>query len=49
MNPADIAEILTEIKTNLERLDDLVQNYLSLVRVAHLQLDVQDLGAAVQT
>jgi signal transduction histidine kinase len=47
-NPADIAEILTDIKTNLARLDDLVQDYLSLVRVANLQMDIQDLGMAVQ-
>jgi signal transduction histidine kinase len=47
-NPADLAEILTEIKTNLTRLDDLVQDYLSLVRVANLQLEAQDLGVAVQ-
>jgi signal transduction histidine kinase len=47
-NPADITELITEIKTNLTRLDDLVQDYLSLVRVASLQLDMQDLGVAVQ-
>jgi len=41
-NPADIAEILTDIKTNLTRLDDLVQDYLSLVRVANLQMEVQE-------
>ena len=28
-----LAEALAEIKTNLLRLDDLVQDYLSLVRV----------------
>ena len=39
-NPADLAEILTDIKTNLARLDDLVQDYLSLVRVANLQMDI---------
>jgi signal transduction histidine kinase len=47
-NPADITELITEIKINLTRLDNLVQDYLSLVRVASLQLDMQDLGMAVQ-
>jgi signal transduction histidine kinase len=47
-HPADVTEILTEIKTNLTRLEDLVQDYLSLVRVANLQLDTQNLGVAVQ-
>jgi signal transduction histidine kinase len=36
------------VKTNLSRLDELVQNYLSLARVAHLATTPQDLGAAVQ-
>jgi PAS domain S-box-containing protein len=43
-----IAESLAEIKTHLTRLDDLVQDYLSLVRVSTIQRDVQDLGAAMQ-
>src|SRR4030095_16995184 len=43
---AVVAEAFTEIKTNLARLDDLVQDYLSLVRVGHIQREVQDLGAA---
>jgi signal transduction histidine kinase len=47
-SPAAIAEALTEIKTNLARVEDLVQDYLSLVRVGGLQLTPQDLGAAVQ-
>ena len=34
---AEIAQALTEIKTNLARLDDLVQDYLSLVRVSTIQ------------
>jgi PAS domain S-box-containing protein len=45
---AVVAEAFAEIKTNLARLDDLVQDYLSLVRVGHIQREVQDLGAAVQ-
>src|SRR5438874_12546947 len=43
-----IAEALTEIKANLARLDDLLQDYLSLVRVSTIQREVQDLGAAMQ-
>jgi signal transduction histidine kinase len=43
-----IAESLAEVKTNLARLDELVQNYLSLARVAHLPTTPQDLGATVQ-
>ena len=46
-NPEVIAEALVEIKTNLARLDDLVQDYLSLVRVGSIERTVQDLGAAV--
>jgi signal transduction histidine kinase len=47
-DPEAVAEALAEIKTNLARLDDLVQDYLSLVRTGHIQREVQDLGAAVQ-
>jgi signal transduction histidine kinase len=36
-----------EIRTALTRLDELVQDYLSLVRVGTIELDVQDIGAAV--
>src|SRR5262247_3136134 len=43
--PAAIAEAPTEIQTNLARLEDLVEDYLSLVRVGNVQLEVQDLGA----
>jgi signal transduction histidine kinase len=47
-SPAAVAEALADMKTNLARLDDLVQDYLTLVRVTSLQRDVQDLGVAVQ-
>jgi PAS domain S-box-containing protein len=40
-------DTLAEIKINLGRVDDLVQDYLSLVRVSTIQRDVQDLGLAV--
>ena len=43
-----VAEALTEIKTQLVRLDDLVQDYLSLVRVGAIERTPQDLQAAVQ-
>ena len=43
-----MAEALTEIKTQLVRLDDLVQDYLSLVRVGTIERTPQDLQAAVQ-
>jgi PAS domain S-box-containing protein len=48
-SPAFVREALAEIKTNLGRLDNLVQDYLTLVRVTNLQRQVQDLGQAVHT
>jgi signal transduction histidine kinase len=47
-SPAVVAEALTEIKTQLVRLEDLMQDYLSLVRVGAIQLQPQDLGDVVQ-
>ncbi len=47
-SPGEIAHALSEIKTNLARLEDLVQDYLSLVRVGNITLVPQDLGRAVQ-
>jgi signal transduction histidine kinase len=41
---AEIITAVTEIRTNLARLDDLVQDYLSLVRVGVAQLVPGDLG-----
>ena len=46
-SPTYVAAALTEIKTQLARLDDLVQDYLSLVRIGGLVRTEQDLGAAV--
>ena len=43
-----LAEALTEIKTQLARLDDLLQDYLSLARVATSERTPQDVGALVQ-
>jgi len=45
---ADMAELIAEIKTELARMSNLVQDYLSLVRAGHIQREVQDLGVAVQ-
>ena len=45
--PAQIAEPLAEIKTQLTRLDDLVQDYLSLARLASLQREPTDIGTFV--
>ena len=44
-----VAELLAEIKTQLARVDDLLQDYLSLVRVAAIERTAEDLGSAVQT
>jgi PAS domain S-box-containing protein len=44
----ELAELFAEIKTNLARLDDLVQDYLSLVRLASIERTPQDLGASVK-
>jgi two-component system cell cycle sensor histidine kinase/response regulator CckA len=44
-----IAESLTDIKRNLVRLEDLVQDYLSLVRVTTMQRAPEDLEALVLT
>jgi signal transduction histidine kinase len=46
---AEITQCLTEIRTQSTRLEELVQEYLTLVRVASIQTTPQDLGAAVQT
>jgi len=44
----DMRQVLSEIKTQLARLDDLLQDYLSLARVAAIERTQQDLGTAVQ-
>jgi PAS domain S-box-containing protein len=45
--PAQIAEPLAEIKIQLTRLDNLVQDYLSLARLASLQREPTDIGTFV--
>jgi signal transduction histidine kinase len=47
-SPTMILQTFGEIRTALTRLDELVQDYLSLVRVGTIALDVQDMDAAVQ-
>lgn len=43
-----VAEMLTEIRTHLARLEDLMQDYLAAVRASQLERTLQDLGSAVQ-
>ena len=43
-----MGQSFTEIKTQLARLDDLLQDYLSLARVATIERTSQDIGTAVQ-
>jgi two-component system CheB/CheR fusion protein len=45
---AELAQTLAELRTQLARLEDLVQDRLSLVRVGQLVRTLQDLGAALQ-
>jgi two-component system NtrC family sensor kinase len=47
-SPTVMLQTFGEIRTALTRLDELVQDYLSLVRVSTIELGVQDVGAAVQ-
>jgi signal transduction histidine kinase len=47
-SPRLIPQTFREIRTALARLDALVQDYLSLVRVGAVEPSVQDLGTAVQ-
>jgi signal transduction histidine kinase len=45
---AELAQTLAEMRTQLARLEDLVQDRLSLVRVGQLVRTLQNLGAAIQ-
>jgi two-component system sensor histidine kinase HydH len=47
-SPHEIAQTLLEIRTQMGRLDDLVQDYLSLARVSTIELQPQDLGLCIQ-
>jgi signal transduction histidine kinase len=46
-SPAQVTEALAEIRTNLSRLEDLVQDYLTLVRTSQLERTPHDLGSAL--
>src|SRR5215831_141592 len=46
---AQVAEILTDMRTVLSRMDALVQDYLSLARLAELHLESVKLGAIMET
>jgi signal transduction histidine kinase len=48
-SPAQVTEALAEIRTNLARLEDLVQDYLTLVRTSRIERTPHDLGAALRT
>jgi signal transduction histidine kinase len=45
---AMVAELFAEIKTQMARVDDLLQDYLSLVRVAAIERTPQHLGDLLQ-
>jgi signal transduction histidine kinase len=45
---AQVAEVFAEIKTQMARVDDLLQDYLSLVRVATIERTPHALGDALQ-
>jgi PAS domain S-box-containing protein len=47
--PEQLRETMTDFKANLSRLHDLVQDPLSLVRLASLQREPADMGTLVQT
>ena len=46
---AQVTRLLVDMKTMLSRMDDLVQDYLSLARLADLRLEPMELGAVVET
>jgi signal transduction histidine kinase len=45
---AQVTQTLVDMKTILRRMDELVQDYLSLARLAELHLDLVELGAVVE-
>src|SRR5215510_9107743 len=46
---AQVTQLLVEMKTMLSRMDDLVQDYLSLARLTELRLEPMELGTVVET
>ena len=47
-SPAAVTDALAEIKTHLARIDNLVQDYLTLVQVGAIERTFQDVGTALQ-
>src|SRR5207248_7501781 len=47
-SPEQIARAFIELNTQLVRLNELIEDSLSLVRIPNMQLQPQDLGACVQ-
>jgi len=46
-SPTQVTQVLAEIRMNLARLEDLVQDYLTLVRTSQLERTPQDLGVVL--
>ena len=46
---AQVAQIIADMKVALSRMDNLVQDYLSLARLAELRLEPVELGVIVET
>jgi signal transduction histidine kinase len=46
---AIVAELLPAIQAQIARMDDLLQDYLSLVQVSTIERTPQDLGSVIQT
>jgi len=48
-SPAQTAQSLADLKVELNRIHELVENYLSLARLADLRREPEDLGTIVHT
>jgi signal transduction histidine kinase len=48
-HPVQTTQILADMKIMLSRMDELVQDYLSLARLGELRLEPMELGAVVET
>jgi signal transduction histidine kinase len=48
-HPVQTTQILADMKIMLSRMDELVQDYLSLARLGELRLEPMELGAVVDT
>jgi signal transduction histidine kinase len=47
-SPAQVTEALAEMRTNLARLEDVVQDYLTLLRTSQVERTPHDLGTALR-